>query len=349
MKVAIALSGGVDSAIAAYLLKQQGHDVFALFMKNWEEKTASNHCTSEQDYCDVVEICHFLNIPYYAVNFSKLYWERVFSEFLAGIKRGLTPNPDVLCNREIKFCALYERARELGADYLATGHYCRTRDGLLLKGKDPAKDQSYFLHAVKSSVLKRALFPLGEMTKKEVRRLAEDIHLPVSHKKESMGICFIGKRRFQPFLARYLSAQEGVIETVDGQAIGKHVGAIYYTIGQRKGLGIGGPGEAYFVVDKDIERNVVIVAQGKNHPALFARSLLAEEVSWITSPPSLPFRCQAKIRYRQADQACIVEATTHSALRVTFDNPQRAITKAQSVAFYNQEICLGGGTIIATH
>ncbi|MEM7175462.1 MAG: tRNA 2-thiouridine(34) synthase MnmA [Chlamydiota bacterium] len=346
MKVAIALSGGVDSAVAAHLLKQQGYDVFALFMKNWEEKTPSNRCSAERDFRDIIDICQLLNIPYYAVNFSKLYWERVFEEFLAGIKRGFTPNPDVLCNREIKFSVLYDRARELGADYLATGHYCRTKNGLLFKGKDLAKDQSYFLHAVKPAVFKRVLFPLGELTKKEVRSIAQDIGLSVSDKKESMGICFIGKRRFQPFLARYLAAQKGVIETVDGHMIGTHVGAIYYTIGQRKGLGIGGPGEAYFVVDKDIERNVVVVAQGPNHPALFAEALVANDVSWIASPPMLPLRCSAKIRYRQADQPCRVEAAPNGAVRVIFDKPQRAITRAQSVVFYRRETCLGGGVIV---
>lgn len=350
MKIAVALSGGVDSAVAAYLLKQEGHDVFGLFMKNWEEKASPTQCLAAQDFNDVVALCHHLGIPYYVVNFSQLYWDKVFARFLRGIERGLTPNPDILCNREIKFDALLATARKFGADYLATGHYCRQRDGLLLKGKDKAKDQSYFLHAIASSALIHARFPLGDLTKQEVRQLAKKAKLPVAEKKESMGICFIGKRHFRSFLANYVAAQEGPIETVDGRVVGTHAGALYYTIGQRKGLGIGGEGDAYFVVEKDLKRNLLIVAQGAHHPALFAPALVATDVTWIGSSPKLPFRCRAKIRYRQDDQACLLAPLPKATeIQVTFDAPQRAITPGQSVVFYRDEVCLGGGVIAHAH
>ncbi len=347
MKIAVALSGGVDSAVAAYLLQQEGHDVFGLFMKNWEEKVSPTQCLAAQDFRDVVALCHHLGIPYYAVNFSQLYWDKVFAQFLRGIERGLTPNPDILCNREIKFDALLATARRLGADDLATGHYCRQEKGLLLKGKDPAKDQSYFLHAIAPAALLHARFPLGNLTKQVVRQLAKKANLPVAEKKESMGICFIGKRNFRSFLSHYVAAQEGPIETVDGHVVGSHAGALYYTIGQRKGLGIGGEGAPYFVVAKDLKKNLLIVAQGADHPALFAPSLVATDVSWIGPTPTFPFRCRAKIRYRQDDQDCVLAPMPETTkLRVLFDTPQRAITPGQSVVFYRDEVCLGGGVIM---
>ncbi len=345
MKIAIALSGGVDSSTAAYLLKQQGHDVFGLFMKNWEETDSDGRCTAEEDYADVVRVCEALDIPYYSVNFAKEYWDQVFSHFLDEMKLGYTPNPDILCNREIKFKVLYEKALALGADMLATGHYCQTDGAVLLKGSDPNKDQSYFLYTIKRSILKNVLFPIGNLQKPKVRAFAEEANLPVFNKKDSTGICFIGERHFGEFLSKYLPPEEGPIETLDGKVLGTHTGAHYFTLGQRKGLGIGGEGDAYFVVGKDIKRNAVIIAQGKNHPALFSYSLTADEISWVGEPPKLPLRCAAKIRYRQQEEPCLVESLGKDQLRVTFDQPQRAITPRQSVVFYDGPHCLGGAMI----
>ena len=346
MKIAVALSGGVDSAVAAYLLKQAGHDIFGLFMKNWEEKDAQGHCLSEKDFHDVVKICNVLKIPYYSVNFSKEYFENVFTSFLEEIKLGFTPNPDVVCNREIKFKVLYEKALMLGAEALATGHYCRRESGQLMKGLDPNKDQSYFLYSVEKKALKATLFPIGNKLKCTVRNIAKEANLPVFDKKDSTGICFIGKRPFKAFLEKYLPNQPGDIQTIEGQVIGRHDGAYYFTIGQRKGMEIGGPGDAWFVVGKNIKTNVVIVAQGKNHPALFSYSLVASDLSWIEKAPSFPFKCQAKIRYRQCDTPCLIETCPDDKkVLVTFKKPQRAITPRQSVVFYDGEICMGGAMI----
>lgn len=343
MKIAVALSGGVDSAVSLFLLKQAGHDVFGLFMKNWEEEK-EGHCIAEQDAEDARAICDLLNVPFYSVNFAKEYWDNVFTHFIKEIELGHTPNPDILCNREIKFKVLFERAKTLGADVLATGHYCQAESGSLLKGNDPGKDQSYFLYTVKKDVLKQVLFPVGHLKKSEVRCIAEENHLPVFNKKDSTGICFIGKRNFRAFLEKYIPHEPGVIETVDGKKVGTHDGIYYYTIGQRKGMGIGGPGDAWFVVDKQKEKRKLIVAQGENHPSLFASALKATDVTWVGTTPSFPLRCKAKIRYRQEEQPCTVNSEK-GALRVVFDKPQRAITPRQSVVFYDGITCLGGALI----
>jgi tRNA-uridine 2-sulfurtransferase len=346
-KVVIGMSGGVDSSVSALLLKEQGYQVTALFMKNWEEQDADGACHSAQDYADVVKVCETLDIPYYAVNFVNEYREHVFSQFLSELRLGHTPNPDILCNREIKFKVFLEKALELGADYLATGHYCQIEDGKLLKGKDCGKDQSYFLYTLNHKILEKVLFPIGHLEKAEVRRIAKERGLATSEKKDSTGICFIGKRDFKSFVASYLGYQEGDFETLCGKKVGRHDGIAFYTIGQRKGLGIGGQGEAWFVVGKEPLRNVVFVEQGEHNSALYKDHLLATELSWVSlSPPLLPFACKAKVRYRQSDQPCIIESITQGRAHVRFLTPQRAITPRQSIVFYDQEICLGGGIIV---
>lgn len=339
--VAVGLSGGVDSAVSAYLLKNQGCEVFGLFMRNWDDDET---CPAEKDFADVQKVCQILDIPYYTVDFCQDYWDRVFKEFLDRLKEGVTPNPDVLCNREIKFKALYDRAKTLGATHLATGHYCQTFKGELLRGLDPIKDQSYFLYMVKSKVLKEVLFPLGGMEKSAVRKIAEKAGLPVHDKRDSTGICFIGKRPFREFIKKYIPMKPGQFIDTEGKVLGQHEGAFYYTIGQRKGLGIGGPGEAWFVVDKDIDTNRVTLAQGENHKALFHTALEASELTWVDKAPSLPFSCTAKVRYRQDDVPCTLTATK-SGVHVVFKEPMRAITPGQSVVFYQDRVCLGGGII----
>jgi tRNA-specific 2-thiouridylase len=286
-----------------------------------------------------------LQIPYYSVNFVEEYKEMVFAQFLADYKAGLTPNPDILCNREIKFKVFLDKALELGADFLATGHYCQTSEGKLLKGNDPEKDQSYFLHAVEKGSLQKVLFPVGHLTKKEVRAIAKRENLATSEKKDSTGICFIGKRDFKPFLAQYLGTNPGPFKTTDGQTVGQHEGVAFYTLGQRKGMGLGGEGDAWYVVAKDIEQNVVYVERGALHPALYADYLIADHLTWIEKIPSLPYRCRAKIRYRQQDQACTILSIGDTQVRVDFDVPQRAATPGQSVVFYDGDECLGGGVI----
>lgn len=345
-RVVVGMSGGVDSAVSALLLKRSGYEVIALFMKNWEEVDASGVCTSARDYEDVVRVSELLQIPHYLVHFVDEYRDLVFAEFIKGYEAGITPNPDILCNREIKFKAFLEKAEALGADLLATGHYCQLDpEGRLLRGADPNKDQSYFLHAVKQKALQKVLFPVGHLPKKEVRRLAEEAHLPVAEKKDSTGICFIGKRDFRPFLAKYIEGKPGNFETLSGEVVGRHEGLSFYTLGQRKGMGLGGEGEAWYVVGKDKTRNVVLVERGGDHPALFSTELIAKEVTWVAEPPShFPFRCTAKVRYRQEDQPCTVE-TIEGGLRVLFDTPQRAVTPGQSVVFYQGPLCLGGGVI----
>lgn len=343
MKIAVALSGGVDSATSLYLLKKAGHDIFGLFMKNWEEEQ-DGACIAEKDADDARAVCDLLDVPYYSVNFAQEYWDNVFTHFLKEIELGHTPNPDVLCNREIKFKLLFEKAKTLGANALATGHYCQTKNGALIKGNDSGKDQSYFLYTVKNQVLNEVLFPIGHMEKTEVRTIAEQANLPVFNKKDSTGICFIGKRNFRTFLEKYIPHEPGVIETVEGIKIGTHDGIYYYTIGQRKGMGIGGPGDAWFVVDKQKESRKLIVAQGENHPALFARALTATDISWVNAVPKFPFTCKAKVRYRQVEEPCTV-SKQDAMLLVTFDEPQRAVTPRQSVVFYNGNTCLGGAII----
>lgn len=344
--VVVGMSGGVDSSLSAALLKEQGYEVIGLFMKNWEETDGQGVCQSSREYEDVIRVCDQLQIPHYSVNFVEEYQERVFNSFLRDLKEGLTPNPDILCNREIKFDLFLKKALELGADFLATGHYCQLdAQSNLLKGADPEKDQSYFLHAVKQDALKKVLFPVGHLPKKEVRALARKFNLATSEKKDSTGICFIGKRDFKPFVARYLAYQKGLFQRLSGEKVGEHDGAAFYTIGQRKGLGLGGEGDAWYVVDKDLSRNIVFVERGADHPALFSSTLTASQLTWVSKPPqTFPYRCKAKIRYRQADQLCTLKVIDQG-LEVVFDEPQRAVTPGQSIVFYQGEQCLGGGII----
>ncbi|NRA47014.1 MAG: tRNA 2-thiouridine(34) synthase MnmA [Oligoflexales bacterium] len=346
--VVVGMSGGVDSSVTALLLKQQGYRVIGLFMKNWEEQDDRGQCTSAQDFDDVALTCAHIGIPFRSVNFVKEYREQVFAHFLEEYQAGYTPNPDILCNREIKFNVFFKKAMELGADYLATGHYCRTQNGQLLKGLDPQKDQSYFLNAIDGSVLSRVLFPIGDLQKQEVRAIAAKHGLPTHAKKDSTGICFIGERHFTSFLSQYIAAKPGPFKRLDGSIVGEHSGVAYYTLGQRRQLGLGGPGERWYVVSKDCEANIVYVERGDEHPALYCDELTANEVSWINGPPSVfPFKCQAKVRYRQADQACELELLEGGRLRVRFHQAQRAIAIRQSIAFYDGERCLGGGMIEA--
>lgn len=343
-KVIVGMSGGVDSSVSALLLKKAGHEVIGLFMKNWEDDGV---CPAAVDVEDVAEVCQKIGIPYYTVNFVKEYKDQVFSEFLKESLAGRTPNPDILCNREIKFKAFFQKAKELGAEFLATGHYCQTQDSKLLRGADPNKDQTYFLYAITGSLLPSVLFPIGHLQKGEVRKIAEEAGLSVAKKKDSTGICFVGKRDFKEFLSQHLTATPGPFETLNGKVIGQHDGLPFYTIGQRKGLAIGGPGDAWFVVGKDLHRNVVFIEQGENHPALFRLEIRAEQPFWISGkfPGNTPYRCTAKVRYRQEDQPCKVEITDSDQLKVTFDQPMRACTPGQSVVFYDGSICLGGAII----
>jgi tRNA-specific 2-thiouridylase len=350
-KIIVGMSGGVDSSVSAFLLKQQGHEVIGMFMKNWEEKDENGVCRAAQEYEDVIRVCDHIGIPYYTVNFAKEYWDNVFSSCIEDFKNGYTPNPDVLCNREIKFKSLLEKAKELGGDFLATGHYCRIgndRDEYqLLKGLDPNKDQSYFLHMVKSEALKQTLFPIGGMEKSVVREIARKNGIPTAEKKDSTGICFIGKRNFKEFLGQYIDFKPGNFENTKGEVIGQHDGVSFYTIGQRKGLSIGGPGEAWFVVGKDVARNVVVIEQGSDHPALFAYVLEAADLTWVSpkGPPALPFKCHSKIRYRQSDNPCVIKEIKDGKATIEFLVPQRAVTPRQSIVLYDGDICLGGGII----
>lgn len=351
-RVIVGLSGGVDSSVAALLLKEQGYQVEGLFMKNWNEDDGTEYCTAREDLMDAMQVAHQLGIELHTINFAEEYWDNVFEHFLSEYRAGRTPNPDILCNREIKFKAFLDYARELGADLIATGHYARRQDQgghtFLLKGLDANKDQSYFLHAVTEDALRHTLFPVGELEKTEVRRIAHEHGLATKAKKDSTGICFIGERRFKDFLQRYIPAQPGEIHTLDGKKIGTHSGLMYHTIGQRQGLGIGGVKGAadkpWYVVDKDLERNVLLVAQGE-HPALYKEGLIARQASWINgAPEESAFRCRAKIRYRQDDQDCEV-TVRDGELEVRFDTPQRAVTPGQSIVFYLDDRCLGGAVI----
>jgi tRNA-specific 2-thiouridylase len=348
--VVVGLSGGVDSAVAALLLKHAGHDVTGLFMKNWEEDDSAGRCSAEEDLKEVRAVCAVLDIPLHTVNFSAEYWDRVFQYFLDEHQAGRTPNPDVLCNKEIKFNAFLDHALTLGADRIATGHYAQVREAggryQLLKGADTAKDQTYFLYTLGQNQLARTLFPVGHLTKPEVRELARAAGLPNHDRKDSTGICFIGERDFRDFLKRYLPARPGEMRTLAGDYKGRHEGVMYYTIGQRQGLGIGGEGLPWYVVDKDINRNVLYVEQGGDHPALFNSGLTASQLHWVAGrPPALPRPCAAKVRYRQTDQPCAIEAIEAGSARVRFDTPQRAVTPGQSIVFYDGEVCLGGGVI----
>lgn len=349
-RVVVGMSGGVDSSVAAYLLKQQGYDVIGVFMKNWDDTDEFGVCTATEDYEDVIRVCNQIGIPYYAVNFEKEYWDKVFTYFLDEYKAGRTPNPDVMCNKEIKFKAFLEHALKLGADYLATGHYAQVKfiDGeyKMLRGKDANKDQTYFLNQLSQEQISKVMFPIGHMDKKRVREIAKEAGLATATKKDSTGICFIGERNFKEFLSKYLPAQPGRMETLTGEMKGFHEGLMYYTIGQRHGLGIGGSGDPWFVVGKDLERNVLLVGQGYDNDALYSDAIIATNVSWVSDKEKpAQFSCTAKFRYRQADHGVTVTLLGNNTARVEFDEPIRAVTPGQAVVFYNGEECLGGGTI----
>ncbi|HUW50965.1 MAG TPA: tRNA 2-thiouridine(34) synthase MnmA [Sulfuricella sp.] len=350
-RVVVGMSGGVDSAVAALLLKQQGFEVVGLFMKNWEDDDAEDgYCPAKQDFMDVLAVADKIGIEVEAVNFAKEYRERVFALFLREYQAGRTPNPDVLCNSEIKFKAFLDHAIALGADKIATGHYARVRErsGLfeLLKAEDGSKDQSYFLYRLNQAQLSRSIFPLGGIYKREVRDIARQADLPVHAKKDSTGICFIGERPFREFLSRYLPKQPGNMETPEGKIVGRHEGLAYYTIGQRQGLGIGGQGEPWFVAGKNMARNILIVVQGHDHPALFGSSLVAADLSWVSGhPPHPDWVYAAKIRYRQVDAPCCISKVGSGSCGIEFARPQWAAAPGQSVVLYESEVCLGGGVI----
>jgi tRNA-specific 2-thiouridylase len=356
-RIVVGISGGVDSSVAALLLQRSGADVAGMFMQNWEEDERFGECHAERDRADAVRVCAKLGIAFHARNFAAQYWDRVFEHFLAEYRAGRTPNPDVLCNREIKFKTFLEHARALGADKIATGHYARTdnADGRhrLLRGRDANKDQSYFLYTLGQEQLAATLFPVGELPKPEVRRRAREAGLPTHDKKDSTGICFIGERDFREFLGSYIPAREGEMRTPEGLKLGEHDGVMYYTLGQRTGLGIGGRrgtgGEPWYVVGKDTATNVLLVAQGNATHWLHSTRLRAGDLAWVSgTPPTAEFRCTAKTRYRQADQTCQVRICENGCL-VEFDTPQRAVTPGQSVVFYSDEACLGGGIIETTN
>jgi tRNA (5-methylaminomethyl-2-thiouridylate)-methyltransferase len=339
------MSGGVDSAVAAHLLKEQGCDVVGVFMKNWQDD--GQGCSAAADFEDVKSVCAAIGIPYYTVNFEQEYQERVFSYFLSEYKRGRTPNPDVLCNSEIKFAAFLEHAKKLGAERLATGHYARTEGGRLYKAADLSKDQTYFLCMLSREQIGSALFPVGNLQKSEVRRIAERLGLSVAHKKDSTGICFIGERKFRDFLAGFLPAQPGDIMTREGRLVGRHQGVIYYTLGQRRGLGLGGvpgtPDERWFVTDKDVEKNILYVDQGEAD-ALYSRALRTSAFSYISARPEGSFECCAKFRYRQSDQRVRV-SPCEGGEHIAFEQRQRAVTPGQYAVLYMGDECLGGGVI----
>ena len=353
-KIIVGISGGVDSAVSAYLLKKNGYDICGLFMQNWENDDANN-CTVSKDLIDAQIICNKIGIPLHTVNFAKEYWDRVFNYFLAEYKAGRTPNPDVLCNKEIKFNAFLNYAINLGADFIATGHYANIekddKNLLLVKAADLTKDQTYFLHLLTQTQLEKTIFPLGKIYKTKVREIAQEAGLINYNKKDSTGICFIGEQNFKNFLSNYLPHKPGEIKTTTGEIIGKHDGLMYYTLGQRQGIGIGGRKNAkespWYVIDKDLTNNILIVGQGDNNPLLYKQKLQAKDLHFINdAPPQTPFKCSAKIRYRQQDQACVIEKIISGIATVNFLNPQRAITPGQSVVFYTDNICLGGGVIL---
>ena len=355
--VIVGMSGGVDSSVSAYLLMEQGYQVEGLFMKNWDEDDNTEYCTAKEDLADAQAVCDKLGIKLHTANFAAEYWDNVFEHFLEEYKAGRTPNPDILCNREIKFKAFLDYAKVLGADYIATGHYVRRSDegesSQLLRGLDNNKDQSYFLHAVGSREIKQTLFPVGELEKPEVRRIATEQGLATAKKKDSTGICFIGERRFKDFLQQYIPAQPGKIETADGDVIGDHQGLMYYTLGQRQGIGIGGKREhgtePWYVVAKDLKRNILIIGQGAQHELLFSQAITCKDIFWINDKPGpFPFKCTAKVRYRQPDQECTIHQQNDHYL-IIFNEPQRAATPGQSAVFYQGEICLGGGVIEQIH
>ncbi len=348
--IVVGMSGGVDSSVAAWLLKQQGHRVTGLFMKNWDDDDRDDYCPAKQDLIDAVAVADRIGIDIDAVNFSTEYKARVFENFLAEYKAGRTPNPDVLCNAEIKFKAFLDHAINMGADLIATGHYAQTReiDGLvqLLKAEDGSKDQSYFLYRLNQKQLRKTLFPVGGLYKREVREIARREGLPVFAKKDSTGICFIGERPFREFLSRYLPESPGPIENVDGKQIGTHSGLMFYTLGQRQGIGVGGAGEPWYVAGKDMARNRLIVVQGRDHPALLGDRIMAKDLNWISGrAPRCNWVYAAKSRYRQADAPCSIARLQPDFCEIEFAEPQWAVTPGQSVVVYESRVCLGGGII----
>jgi tRNA-specific 2-thiouridylase len=350
-KVIVGMSGGVDSSVAAWLLREEGYQVEGLFMKNWEQDDSDEYCPAAVDLADAQAVCKQLKIPLHTVNFSQEYWDRVFAHFLSEYEQGRTPNPDVLCNKEIKFNAFLNHALQLGADYIATGHYARVKNGQLLKAKDREKDQTYFLHAVDPEALNKTLFPIGDYLKSQIREFAKDLGLVTHNKKDSTGICFIGEKRFKSFLKEFILAKPGDIKSSEGQHLGRHDGLMYYTFGQRQGLGIGGRQEAseepWYVVDKDLQSNSLIVAQGNSHPMLYAQGLICSKIHWLVEDykNNLPLTCYAKTRYRQPEQACMISPENDNQHYVMFSNYQRAVTPGQYVVFYDKNLCLGGATI----
>lgn len=348
-KVVVGISGGVDSSVAALLLKEEGYDVVGIFMKNWDDTDENGVCTAEVDYEDAVAVCNQIDIPYYSINFEKEYYDRVFTYFLDEYKKGRTPNPDIMCNKEIKFKAFLDFAKSLGADFVATGHYARVdRSGdetVMLRGVDSNKDQTYFLSQLSQEQIKDVLFPVGELEKSQVREIAHKYKLATADKKDSTGICFIGERDFNEFLSNYLPAQAGNIVDTEGNILGRHEGLMFHTIGQRRGLGIGGEGEAWFVCGKDLKKNELIVCQGKNNPLLFSNKLYASEFSTI-SDKEIPkeFSCTAKFRYRQADIKAHVKVLADGKIEVTYDRT-KAVTPGQAAVFYLGDVCLGSAII----
>lgn len=356
-KVIIGMSGGVDSSVAAWLLHEQGYQVEGLFMKNWEQDDEQGYCAAAQDLADAQAVCNQLRIPLHTVNFSQEYWQRVFTYFLEEYSKGRTPNPDVLCNKEIKFNAFLHHAQNLGADYIATGHYARCSidngTGYLFKAKDREKDQTYFLHAVDPKALGKSLFPIGDYTKQQVREFARQLGLITQAKKDSTGICFIGERRFKAFLQEFVLAKPGPIKDVQDRVLGQHDGLMFYTLGQRQGLGIGGlrhaNDEPWYVADKDLAANTLYVVQGSQHPRLYSQGLICGPIHWLADyAHQLPLTCYAKIRYRQQEQACMISPAQDKQHYVMFSSPQRAVTPGQFIVFYHKNQCLGGATIEQT-
>ncbi|HLQ96370.1 MAG TPA: tRNA 2-thiouridine(34) synthase MnmA [Pseudogracilibacillus sp.] len=349
-RVVVGMSGGVDSSVTALLLQQQGYDVVGVFMKNWDDTDDFGVCTATEDFEDVTRVAEQIGIPYYSVNFEKKYWDKVFTYFLEEYQNGRTPNPDVMCNKEIKFKAFLDYALSIGADYVATGHYAQVRrneagETEMIRGVDSNKDQTYFLNQISKDVLPKIMFPLGHLEKGEVRNIAEKHELATANKKDSTGICFIGERNFKEFLSEYLPAQPGKMETLRGEVKGNHDGLMYYTIGQRHGLGIGGEGEPWFVVGKNTTDNILYVEQGDDNHYLYSDRLIASDLNWLTEFSETQFECTAKFRYRQKDSKVKVTILSDDTVQVDFMEPERAVTPGQAVVFYQEEVCLGGGTI----